>query len=184
MMEWVLEHVHVYTGTPWWVSIILTAVAVRVVLFKPYIDAADNAAKLTAITPITKPIQAKMTAASSEGNSDEMMKQRAELQLIYRRADIKIWKSLIPFSNAITGFGTFIILRAMAKLPVPGLETGGILWFYNLSIPDPLFILPLATAGMLHWVLRVCKPLSLQLVLQLIESRQEVRWEPRTSLPQ
>jgi YidC/Oxa1 family membrane protein insertase len=155
LMEWTLEHIHVFAGTPWWISIVLTAVLVRAIMFKPYINAADNAARMSKIMPITKPIQAKMMEAQKASDMDGIMKARQELSLINKRAGISLWKSFVPMTQVIAGYGTFVILRAMAKLPVPGLETGGILWFTNLAIPDPLLILPIATAGVLHWVLRV-----------------------------
>ncbi len=154
-MEWVLEHVHVLAGTPWWVSISLTAILVRLVLLKPYIDAADNSARMATIKPITDPISVKMTAAMRAGDQDTAMALRRDLQMINKRAGIKMWKSFVPMLQVITGYGTFFILRAMSKIPVPGLETGGVLWFYNISIPDPYFIIPGCTALILHWVLRV-----------------------------
>jgi YidC/Oxa1 family membrane protein insertase len=154
-MEWTIEHVHIFCGTPWWMSIVLTAILVRGILFKPYIDAADNAAKLATIQPFSKPITAQMSEAQKNSDMDAMLKLRGELSLMHKRAGIKLWKSFVPMVQVFAGYGTFVLLRAMAKLPVPGLETGGALWFQNLSVPDPYFILPMATAGVLHWVLRV-----------------------------
>ena len=90
------------------------------------------------------------------GDNVTAQQLRQEMLIINRRADIKLWKSFVPIVQVFAGYGTFVLLRGMAHLPVPGLENGGILWFSNLAIPDPLFILPLATAGVLHWVLRVC----------------------------
>ncbi len=155
MMEWLIEHIHIYTATPWWVSIALTAVAVRVVLFKPYIDAAENQARTQAVMPLTKPINAKMMAALRENKNDVAMECRQEIQRLHARAGIKIWKSFVPMLQAFAGFGSFVLLRAAAKIPVPGFETGGALWFTNLAIPDPFFILPIATAGVLLLVLKV-----------------------------
>ncbi len=182
-MEWTLEHVHIFCGTPWWISIALTALLFRAILFKPYIDAADNAARLATIMPITKPITAQMKVAQSNSDMDTMLKLRGELSMIHKRAGIKLWKSFVPMVQVFAGYGTFILLRAMAKLPVPGLETGGTLWFYNLAIPDPHFILPLATAGVLHWVLRVRFLLSLisRQRSTLILNRKEAKWAPQLS---
>ncbi|PBP23628.1 inner membrane protein OXA1 [Diplocarpon rosae] len=154
IMEFILEHVHVYAGTPWWLSITLTAILMRAVLFKGYINAAENATRMQVIAPITKPITTKMQEAAAAGNHELTMQLRAELSGINQRAGIKIFRSLVPLLQAFLGYGTFILLRAMSKIPVPGLETGGILWFYNLAVPDPYLFLPIATAGILHWVLR------------------------------
>ncbi|KUJ17505.1 uncharacterized protein LY89DRAFT_549218, partial [Mollisia scopiformis] len=154
MMEWTLEHIHVYAGTPWWVSITLTAILVRAVLFKPYIAAAENGARMATIAPLTGPVTAKMQAASAMGDVDQAMQLRGELQRLHKRAGVKVWKSLVPMLQVFAGYGTFVILRAMSRVPVPGLETGGFLWVQNLTVPDPFWILPVATAGVLHWVLR------------------------------
>ena len=35
----------------------------------------------------------------------------------------------------------------MAKVPVASLATGGLWWFTDLTVNDPLYILPLITAG-------------------------------------
>jgi YidC/Oxa1 family membrane protein insertase len=157
-MEWLIEHVHVYAGTPWWASIALAAIAVRAILFKVHIDAADNAARMQAVKPITQPLTDKMLAA--RGDNIEVLKIRAEIQAINKRAGIKIWKSLLPMVQIFTGYGTWTILRAMSHLPVPGMDTGGALWFHNLTIPDPYFILPASTAFALYWVLKVCLALT------------------------
>ena len=154
-MEWTLEHIHIFAGTPWWASIGLTALLVRIVLFQPYIGAADNAARLATVKHITDPITTRMKEAQKRGDMDSVMKVRQELNLVHKRAGIKIWKSFVPAIQVFAGYGTFVLLRAMAKLPVPGLETGGALWFHNLAVPDPIYLLPVLTAGVLHWVLRV-----------------------------
>lgn len=39
-----------------------------------------------------------------------------------------------------------IALRGMSNLPVPSLKAGGLSWFTDLTVPDPFYILPVATA--------------------------------------
>jgi YidC/Oxa1 family membrane protein insertase len=160
MMEWVLEHVHVFAGTPWWASITLTAIIVRLVMFYPFMSATDNSARMAIVAPLAKPLMEEMKEASRLGNTAETMRVRAELQELNKRAGVKYWKAAIPLIQAPIGFGSFFLLRGMSKLPVPGLETGGLLWFSNLTIPDPYFLLPMATAGILHYLLRVSFPSS------------------------
>lgn len=155
MMEWTMEHIHVFAGTPWWASITLTAILVRVVLFKSYVDAAENAARMVTIQHIIKPLAAKMNAARVAGDTTAMLQHRSEISRINKRAGISPLKSFVPMLQGFAAYGTFRLLRGMANLPVPGLEEGGLAWFYNLTIPDPYFILPLTTAGVLHWLMRV-----------------------------
>lgn len=54
----------------------------------------------------------------------------------------------------------FIALRKMAYLPVPSLQTGGLLWFPDLTAADPFYILPLAVTGTMFFILEVCHPKS------------------------
>jgi YidC/Oxa1 family membrane protein insertase len=156
VMEWALEHVHVYAGSPWWVSIILATFLVRVVLFKAYMMASDNAARMAVVRPMTVPLTKEMATAQSAKDYEKVYEIRREIQTMNKRAGVKIWKSFVPMVQVFTGYGMWVCLRGMSKLPVPGLETGGTLWFYNLTIPDPYFILPAVTSLVLHWVLRVC----------------------------
>lgn len=49
----------------------------------------------------------------------------------------------------------FIALRKMAYLPVPSFQTGGLLWFPDLTAADPFYILPLAVTGTMFFILEV-----------------------------
>ncbi len=154
-IETLLEHIHVYTGTPWWASILLTALAVRIALIKPYIAAADVSARAAAVQPITAPIREKMMAAQRAGDQQRMLMARQELIAIHKRAGIQMYKAFVPLVQVFLGFGTFRLFRGMATLPVPGLETGGLLWLKDLTVRDPYFILPVVTAGAFYLVMRV-----------------------------
>lgn len=167
VMEFVMEHIHIYLGAPWWVTIILTPILVRAILLKPYISSAENAAKMAIVNPIAKPIIDKMMAAQRAGNQSAFLQLKQEQSLIYKRAGVKPWKAGLPLIQMVFGFGSFRLINGMAKLPVPGLETGGTLWFSNLIAPDPFYILPLATAAALHWVMRVC---SFYFVMMIFEA--------------
>lgn len=62
---------------------------------------------------------------------------------------------MIPLIQFPFVISTFIAIRKMCKLPVESMETGGALWFSDLTIADPYFILPtIATASILAIVYR------------------------------
>lgn len=46
-------------------------------------------------------------------------------------------------------------LRGMANLPVESWKTGGALWFPDLTVPDPLFIIPALSAASIFAVFKV-----------------------------
>jgi YidC/Oxa1 family membrane protein insertase len=50
---------------------------------------------------------------------------------------------------------TFISIRSMCKLPVESFHTGGILWFQDLTLTDPYYILPLISTATLFVMIKV-----------------------------
>jgi|688.fasta_scaffold2192741_1 YidC/Oxa1 family membrane protein insertase len=62
---------------------------------------------------------------------------------------------------------TFFGLRNMCNLPVESFRTGGALWFQDLTITDPYFILPLISASTLFIMIQVDKKIELQFLKKL-----------------
>ena len=62
---------------------------------------------------------------------------------------------------------TFIGLRKMCNLPVESMSTGGALWFKDLTITDPYFILPLISTATLFYILEVGSSLKKNIYLLL-----------------
>jgi YidC/Oxa1 family membrane protein insertase len=161
-MQWTLEHIHVYTGLPWFASIAVTALVVRLALFKPSLTAAEQSAKLTELRKNPRFLEVQKTMMEALRDPDrrmEGMMLRREFGAMRQKAGVKIWKTLVPLLQLPIGLGMFRLLRGMATLPVPGMENGGFLWFTDLTIPDPLFVLPIASAGIMWWIMKVCTPL-------------------------
>ncbi|KAL8733186.1 MAG: hypothetical protein Q9181_003669 [Wetmoreana brouardii] len=144
-VEWALEHVHIGLGTPWWASVALTLLAIRVVLFKAFVDSADMSARLAIVKPHLQDVQEQMAAAKRSLDMPAMMQAQREMKNIYAVAGIKWWKSSLPLIQIPLGYGLFRLTRNMATLPVPGLEVGGVLWFQDLTMSDPFFLLPIGT---------------------------------------
>jgi YidC/Oxa1 family membrane protein insertase len=46
-------------------------------------------------------------------------------------------------------------MRRMAQLPVESMKYGGILWFTDLTVPDPFYLLPILTASTLLTIVEV-----------------------------
>ncbi len=154
-MEWFVEHIHVYTGGPWWVSIALTALALRAVLFKAYVGASDTAAKTAAMKPATAPVMARLRECQLNRDTTGMMQVKQELSEIYKRANIQTWRQFLPFLQIFPSFGMFRLMRGMAAVPVPGLETGGLWWAKDLTMSDPFYLMPAVTSYVMYRVFKV-----------------------------
>ncbi|KAL8717096.1 MAG: hypothetical protein Q9225_005631 [Loekoesia sp. 1 TL-2023] len=154
-MEWSLEHVHVFLATPWWATLGITALAIRVVLFRTFVGAADNSARLAVIQPHLQDIQARIQKARQAQDTNAVMQASQEIRNVYAAAGVKIWRSFLPFIQVPLGYGMFRLTRSMAYLPVPGLEDGGALWFRDLTVSDPLFLLPVTTGVLTFYLFKL-----------------------------
>ena len=151
-----MEHIHIYTGMPWWGSIAVTSVLLRLVLFPLYVRSSDTLARSQAMTPVTKPITDRMQAARARKDNYEMSLAWQQLNKVRKEAGLSMTAQFTPMlAQAVFGYCGFKILRAAAALPVPAFKTEGFLWLKDLTVPDPYLILPIAMAGVIHMLMRM-----------------------------
>jgi YidC/Oxa1 family membrane protein insertase len=160
LMQYLLESVYVYTGLPWWASIGVVAVAVRLALLKPTFNATQNSQIQQDLRKDPKYVAAtdEMKSMMISGNHLAGAEARARVSMMHRAAGFSIWKSAVPLLQIPIGFGMFRLIKGMAALPVPSFESGGVLWFTDLAAADPLFILPIAASIVMMAGMRVCSP--------------------------
>lgn len=155
-IQWLLEHVYIYTGLPWWATILASTVLLRVALLKPSLKAQQTSAKMQELQarPEYNALKAKMQASLSSGDQVAMNESRMALSTLHKQNNVSPLSSLWGLVQIPFGYGTFIVLNNMAKIPVPSMETGGILWFTDLTVSDPFYILPIlgpiAMVGMFY----------------------------------
>ena len=176
--ETILESVHLATGTPWWGSIMLTALLLRVAFLPLVIRAADTAARVATLKPLTEPINERMKEAKATRDMEALNVATQELRQLYQRGNIKIIRMFFPaLGQGLIGYGSFRLLRNMASLPVPGLDEGGLLWLNDLTVGDPFFVLPMITGLGIHLTFKVCNSIWRHHHYDLHLYRQEVRLE-------
>ncbi|KAK3951761.1 60Kd inner membrane protein-domain-containing protein [Pseudoneurospora amorphoporcata] len=149
MMQWLTEHIYVYSGLPWWATLAAVAAIVRVAIFKPSLNSSQESQKMQDLNkdPRYAAAMAKVKeAAWDTSKQNDLMKSRSEIAAMNKAAGINYFKVFIPFVQIPIGFGMFRLIRGMAALPVESLETGGTLWFPDLTVADPYFALPIASA--------------------------------------
>ena len=168
IVQSVLEHIHIWTGLPWWASIILTGIAMRGALFKPMLDGAKVGAKMRILKPIIDPLRQTANDAARSGNQAAMLEASAELSRVNRdngTSPTRLFGSLLQMP---VGFGCYRLIEGMCHLPVPGLASESLGWIKDLTVPDPFYIMPLASSAILFLHLRVCLSPSLSLLKSLI----------------
>jgi YidC/Oxa1 family membrane protein insertase len=131
-------------------------VVVRCATFFFQALSSDKIAAMAALKPVTQPIQEKMEAALARGD-----KQQADLLKMQQAAIMKPYVGNFLSMGGFMivqgwiGFSAFRFLRAMGELPIPGMTHDGFLWFTDLTVRDPYFILPAATTAIMYTVFKV-----------------------------
>lgn len=160
VMQWVLEHIHVWTGLGWGASIIGTAVLLRVVMFYPQVRSLRFNAVMQRMKADPRFNEVMTLQKTALQNNDMEANQRSAflrkvLQKEYGASSTgMLWAFMqIPFT-----FGLFRIIRGMSQIPVPALENSGYLWFTDLTVADPYFVLPAIGTGLMSVSLLVSRP--------------------------
>ncbi|KAI2613374.1 60Kd inner membrane protein-domain-containing protein [Hypoxylon sp. NC1633] len=149
--EWLLEHVYIYTGLPWWFAIAAVAVMFRAALFIPSLTAAKHQALMQQMTRDPAFLKARQEIQEAQFLTRDraaMMQAYQKMALIKKKHGAKPMASFIGILAIPFSYGVFRVVRGMAAIPVPSMETGGVLWFTDLTVHDPYFILPLASIGL------------------------------------
>ncbi|KAM4714860.1 mitochondrial inner membrane protein OXA1L [Anableps anableps] len=156
LIQNLLEFFHMDLGLPWWGAIVVGTVLARLAVFPVIVKGQREAAKLNNVLPEMTKLTNRMNEAKQSGNKYEFAKAYSDLNLFQKKHDVNPLRGfLVPLVQAPVFISFFIALRKMAYLPVPSLQTGGILWFTDLSAADPFYILPLAVTGTMFFILEL-----------------------------
>lgn len=167
--QYALEMFHHYSYIPWWATIACTTLVLRTAITLP-LSIKQN--KLTAKMELLKPALKEITDAvrhniivrgqrDGKGKAEIQRELFKELRLytqdFYSRNGVSPWKLfLLPWTQLPLWITVSFALRNISGcvptdtsaasdavyLPSTGVETEGLLWFSNLSVPDPYFAIP------------------------------------------
>lgn len=149
LADWFIEHVHVYSGLPWWGTILASAVTIRILLFPLFIKMGDASARMNELAPHAQPMIQEIRKAQAAGDMVAMNLAHRRMKALYEKAGVQRKWLGVPFLNIPIFYGFYRALTDACALPVPGMLNGGALWFTNLTIPDPYFLLPAMTSGLI-----------------------------------
>uniref|UniRef100_UPI0037E74A48 mitochondrial inner membrane protein OXA1L n=1 Tax=Semicossyphus pulcher TaxID=241346 RepID=UPI0037E74A48 len=156
LIQNMLEFMHVDLGLPWWGAIVVGTVLARLAVFPVIVKGQREAAKLNNVLPEMTKLTNRMNEAKQSGNKFDFAKAYSDLNLFQKKHDVNPLRGfLVPLVQAPVFVSFFIALRKMAYLPVPSLQTGGMLWFLDLTAADPFYILPFAVTGTMFFILEL-----------------------------
>ncbi len=155
-LTWLLECTHVFTGMPWWGTIILVTGMARASIFPLVVRGARTAAKLAVLQPEVKKLQADMMLARARNDNTLFARAVLKQRTIFREHGVSPLTAVYTsVAQIVVQLGFFFGLRRMCEFPVEQLKTGGFGFITDLTIPDPYYVLPIANILVMNLQLSV-----------------------------
>src|ERR671911_892798 len=144
----VLLYFHQTLGAPWWLAIVLLTVIVRSLLFPLTVKQVRSMRAMQDLKPHMDRVRAQF--------KDNPQRQREEMAKVYQDQGVNPLGGCLPILVQMPIFiGIFYVIRQFGGYTLgdrtvppeyPSFHEGGILWFQNLSVADPYYILPILSA--------------------------------------
>jgi len=145
-VETMLDYVHISTGLPWWLTIVVCTAAARVGMLPLIFYAKKKSKLLAAITPKLKEYQELYAMYHSAGDKVRAMETYKNVSALYKEHNVRPFMMMLPMIGQGVLFTSFFFcIKGMttASIPLLGLTTEGVLWFTNLTLPDCYWVLPI-----------------------------------------
>jgi YidC/Oxa1 family membrane protein insertase len=104
--------------------------------------------KMQAIKPQLTPIQERLQKAKKIGDKVAAQQETQNMAKIFSENKINPLSGLWGLVQIPVFISFFMAVNKMGGAQVPGFTTGGFGWLSNLSVPDPLYIAPVAVPVM------------------------------------
>ncbi|KAH8268757.1 hypothetical protein KR018_000983 [Drosophila ironensis] len=151
-----MEFLHCTWDLPWWSAIAVGTLVVRTIIFPLVIVAQRNSARMNNNMPQMQMLQLKMTEARQSGNAIESARYAQEMMVFMKERGVNPLKNMVvPLAQAPLFISFFMGLRQMANTPVDSMRDGGLFWFTDLTLADPLYLLPLITSATLYLTIEI-----------------------------
>lgn len=140
---------------PGWIAILTLVSIMRILQFPLMIKQNVIAIKTNNLAPQTQKIQLRSNEAFAAGDTYTSNVQRAKLQALHAEHGLttfkRLWPSLVQAPAFCCMFFTF---RNLADYKMNSMTTGGALWFTDLTVADPTYILPALACGATYLLVR------------------------------
>ena len=140
LMGGALEEFHTL-GAPWWLSIVLLTLIVRGFLFPLTVKQVKNARAMQELKPEMDEIRRQ--------HKNNRQKQQEAIMELYKERRMNPLAGFLPLLIQIPVFITMYRVIRHFEETLHGFDSGGLLWFKNLTAADPYFILPVVSASIM-----------------------------------
>jgi YidC/Oxa1 family membrane protein insertase len=141
-----LENVHLLAEIPYWETIVVTTVALRLILFPIAVYTVKSASRMAHAKPKIQKLQTEFQNHPNNMDPALQTEFRRKMSQLLEREKVNPVRSLIfPIVQIPMFISFFFGLKEIGQF-LPGAVTGGTLWFTDLTTTDPYFIFPVLNA--------------------------------------
>jgi YidC/Oxa1 family membrane protein insertase len=151
-----LELINVSTGLPWFHTIVAGTLLTRLLLLPFSIKQLRNAAVLAPHQPHLLALREEFQRAHKA--QDKLALQRIALKQsrVYKESGVSmVPMMLLPFLQLPVNLGMFFGVKRLCALPLEQLHWSGVSFFSDLTVADPYYVLPIASAVLMNVQLSV-----------------------------
>ena len=138
-----IENIHLGMQVPYWESIVLLTIGMRVCLLPMGIKMAQSSARMAAVRPLLTKVTDAMKRDPQSNNSARKKQYSEQSKALLKQYKVNPFLSLLmPLIQLPIFISFFFGLRKIGEY-FPGVEDGGLLWFTDLAAADSTMILPI-----------------------------------------
>jgi len=152
LLQNLMEVLNVNIGLPWIATIMTTCVILRTIAIPFYAKMQVFHTKSHNCMPEQMRIQTEIAMCTNL--HDKQRKQKELMDFMQKNGTNPILMLPYMMPTAIIFMSFFAAMRQMANVKLPSLTDGGTLWFTDLTVCDPTYILPVLVALSLHSLIR------------------------------
>jgi len=141
-----IENLHMSAQIPYWHTIVLLTIGMRLALFPMGVKMAQSSARMAAVRPLLTAVTDAMKR-DPQGNSASRKKQYSEQsKALLKQYEVNPFLSLaMPIIQLPIFMSAFFALKKVGEY-FPGAETGGISIFTDLTAADSTMIFPIVNS--------------------------------------
>lgn len=147
--RWTMELINVSTGMPWFWTLIAGTVLLRLTVLPFTIKSMQTSSRLPYIQPDMKKIQAAIEGAKARNDQAALRQGATDMAKLFEKSGFKATHAFLgPLTQLPVALGLFFGVRQLCSLPVVQLTYSGFSMLPDLTIPDPMMILPIAAIAL------------------------------------
>jgi len=151
-----LELINVSTGLPWFYTIIAGTLFSRLLLLPFSIKQLRNSSALAPHQPRLMELKEELNQAYKTGDKLAVQRVALKQRKVYEESGVSMLPMLLmPFVQLPVTLGMFFGIKRLCALPLEQLHWSGVSFLPDLTVPDPYYVLPIASAVLMNLQLHV-----------------------------